>query len=480
MITKTIGLLLMLSSLTMLPPIGISILYQDHNAVAFLAPFFITLILGNVLWLAQRHHQYELKSRDGFLIVMLFWLVLSLAGSIPFLINPSVNISFTDAFFESTSGFTTTGASVLEKIAVLPPSLSYYRQQMHLLGGMGIIVLAVAVLPMLGIGGMQLYRAETPGPMKESKLTPRITETAKALWSIYASLVILCILALWVVGMPLFNAIGESFSIVATGGFSMHASSFAYYNSYPIDLIATLFMFLGSTNFALHFRFFQRHNPIATYWHDDEFRLFVGILLIGIILAISYLFIYHYFQNTSQYLVQSLFSVVALSTTTGLTTTQFHYWPSFLPYMIMFLAIIGGCGGSTTGGIKVVRLLILRRQSAREIKRLIHPRAVYTLKLGNQPLPDATIHAVWAFVSVFLGLFILILLLLLAFGLNFTSAFGATVASLANAGAPIGTLAEGFHHANAFIKWVLIFSMFAGRFEIFTVLVLLTPEFWRR
>lgn len=479
MISKTIGLLLMLSSVTMLPPLGLSLYFGDHNVVPFVTPFLITLVLGSLLWWPQWRKRQEIKSRDGFLIVMLFWTVLSLAGSLPFLINPDIKISFTDAFFEATSGFTTTGASVLENVAVLPPSLAYYRQQMHLLGGMGIIVLAVAVMPMLGIGGMQLYRAETPGPMKESKLTPRIRETAKALWSLYVGLVILCICSLWLGGMEIFDAVGESFSIVATGGFSMHAESFGYYDSQLLDVIATVFMVLGAVNFALHFRLF-RERSLNVYRDDDEFRLFFIMLFIGFLLITGYLVSVQYYGDVLSDIVNAVFTVVAVTTTTGLTTTQYHLWPNLLPYLVMFMAIVGGCGGSTTGGIKTIRLLILGKQSLRELKRLIHPKAVYTLKVGTNLIPEGTLHAVWAFVSVFIGLFVVIMLALVGTGMDFTTAFGATVASLANEGAPIGQMANGFHHANDWAKWIMIFSMFTGRFEIFTVLVLLTPEFWRR
>ncbi len=479
MISKIIGILLMISSLTMLPPILVSILFNDQMINAFLGPFLEFLILGFVLWFMKRREKKDLQARDGFLIVVLFWLVISLTGSIPFLNTPNFDISLTNAIFESTSGYTTTGATILQNINQLPPSLLYYRQQMHLLGGMGIIVLAVAVLPMLGIGGMQLYRAETPGPMKETKLTPRITGTAKALWSIYGSLVICCIFSLWVAGMPLFNAIGESFSIVSTGGFSMHDSSFAYYHSQTFDIIAVIFMILGATNFALLFKAIRDKN-ITICWKDEEYRLFISILFLGCGVVIAALAIHHAYGSAAVTITNSIFTTTALLTTTGLKTTSFHQWPTFLPYLIMILAIIGGCGGSTTGGIKMMRFLVMIKQALRELKLLIHPHAIYTLKINKHPLPNPVLQAVWAFITVFVLSFMALMLILLATGMNFTTAFGALVATLANAGAPIGDLATTFRDAGTFSKWILIVAMLAGRLEIFTLLVLLTPEFWRK
>jgi len=344
---------------------------------------------------------------------------------------------------------------------------------------MGIIVLAVAILPMIGVGGMQLYRAETPGPMKDSKLTPRITETAKTLWYLYVGLTVLCSLAFWWAGMDLFDAIGESFATISTGGFSMHDTSFAYYNSATIELIATFFMILGGTNFALHYLALAGRS-LSSYWRDEEFRAYIFLLAgfsLVVALGLSWLKVY---SSPHQALVKSIFNVVSLMTTTGFVSAPIADWPSFLPVLIMVVALIGGCAASTSGGIKVIRLLLMHKQGAREFHRLVHPNAVASIKFGRQVLPDHVLQAMWGFIASFIGLFVLLLLVLLANGLDFTTAFGALTAAIANAGAGIGHVSTNFYSLSKMTKWVLIFAMLIGRLEIFTLLVLFTPAFWRK
>ena len=476
---RILGVFLMLFSFSMLPPATIAYFYADGDGMPFIHSFTLTFVFGLFCWFPARHATKELKTRDAFLVTVLFWSVLSLFGALPLLLSSSVDLSFTDAIFESVSGFTTTGASVLSNGAQdLPHAIRYYLQQLQFIGGMGIIVLAVAILPMLGVGGMQLYRTETPGPMKDSKLTPRIAQTAKALWYIYVGLTLLCILSLWYAGVDLFNAIGESFAIVSTGGFSMHQESFAFYHSHQIELVAAFFMFLGGTNFSLHFVAMRRLNPLH-YWRDVEFRAYCYIMLSAIIITAAMLLYHHNYADMTTTLVKAVFNVTSLMTTTGLTSADFSLWPSFIPFLIMIVAIIGGCGASTSGGIKVMRALLLPKQYCREIRHLSHPNIVDSIKFGNVHLPDRVIQSMWAFVAAFIGLFILLYLILLACGLDIPTAFGALVAAQANAGAGIGDVANGFYQLPDLAKWVLMFGMFAGRLEIFTLLILFTPSFWR-
>lgn len=469
----------MIFSSTMLPPLVVAWWFQEAIASSFLLPFAHTFLIGLLLWFPVRKHKAELKVRDGFLVVVLFWTVLSIFGALPLYLSQHAQLTWTDAVFESVSGLTTTGASILTHIDDLPRALLYYRQQLQFLGGMGIVVLAVAILPMLGIGGLQLYRMETPGPTKDHKLTPRIAGTAKALWAIYLCLVILCALLYWAAGMPLLNAIGESFSTVSTGGFSMHDDSFAYYHSSLIDGIAIIFMILGGTNFSLHFLALQQKSVFG-YWRDHEFRTYIRLLLLATLLTTAVLLIHKVYTEPDIAFMKAAFNVVSLATTTGYVSAPFQSWPTFLPLLLMVLAVIGGCAASTTGGLKILRVLLLYRQGTREIKRLIHPNAVLTIKLGQQSLSENVVEAIWGFIAIFCVLFVFLLLLLMAADMNFETAFGALVACQANAGVGIGNVSSNFSAISDASKWILVFAMIAGRLEIFTILVLFSPAFWRK
>tara|TARA_R110000868_G_scaffold158036_3_gene385830 strand:+ start:85935 stop:87386 length:1452 start_codon:yes stop_codon:yes gene_type:complete len=478
-IFRVIGVLLMLFSVSMIPPFFIDAIYRDGAGNAFILGFFATFGTGFLMWNRFRKFYQHLKTRDGFVVVVLFWMVLSLFGALPLYIAHHPFDSFTNAMFEAVSGLTTTGATVYSGIEFLPHAIQFYRQELQFLGGMGIIVLAVAVLPMLGIGGMQLYRAETPGPMKDSKLTPRITETAKALWYIYLTLTLACALCYWLAGMNTFDAVSESFSTVSTGGFSTHDASFGFYHSKSIDLIACFFMFLGGVNFALHFLVLQRHK-LVSYWEDIEFRTYYYIVFTTSFIAIVVLWWTQQYPTFSEAIVHGLFTVISLITTTGLSSTSLGHWPMALIMTIYLIAIIGACGGSTSGGVKVMRFILLCKQSMREMRRLVHPKAVYSIKFGRQTLPEHTVEAMWGFIAIFIAVFVIVLLLLLASGLDMPSALTADVATLANVGAGVGSVAHNFEHLTGFAKWVCIFAMLAGRLEIFTLLVLFTPAFWRR
>lgn len=479
-IQRILGLFLMLFSITMLPPIGVSYWYSDGNMAPFLAGFAVTFITGLLFWLPVRRFRVEVRLRDGFVIVVMFWTVLALFGALPLLITESPQLSITDAVFESMSGLTTTGATVIVGLDQLPRSILYYRQQLQWLGGMGIIVLAVAVMPMLGIGGMQLYRAEMPGPMKDNKLTPRITETAKALWYIYLSLTISCALAYWAAGMTLFDAIGHSFATVSIGGFSTHDLSMGHFNDQPlIEVIAILFMLLAGVNFALHFLAW-RSVDIKPYLADTEFRAYAFIMLGACVITVAYLYWTSTFSTFGETLLRGVFQAVSIGTTTGFTTAEYHTWPGFLPMMLLMMSFIGGCGGSTAGGMKVIRVIMLLKQGAREMLRLVHPSAQIPVRVGNKAVSDRVIEAVWGFFSLYVFCFCILGLLLVATGLDFVTAFSAVAACMNNLGPGLGDVGANFTSVNDFAKWVLCFAMLLGRLEIFTLLVLLTPAFWRK
>ena len=478
-VQRILGLLLTVFSFTLVPPFVVSLVTRDGAAAAFASAFALTLSIGFISWLPVRSIRRELRLRDGFVVVVMFWTVLSTIGALPFILADDPHLSITDAMFESISGLTTTGATVITHLEVLPKSILYYRQQLQWLGGMGIIVLAVAVLPMLGIGGMQLYRAETPGPMKDSKLTPRITETAKALWYIYLSLTIVCGLAYWLAGMSAFDAVGHAFSTVAIGGFSTHDASMGYFNSYVIDMIAVVFMFLAGVNFSLHFVAF-RHRNISGYWRDSEFRFYTLLLSSVILVTVLGLYFTQTYDRWQDALLNGLFQAVSIGTTAGFTTAEFYNWPGFIAISLLFSSFVGGCAGSTGGGIKVIRLLLLVKQGLREITRLVHPNAHIPVRVGSKTVNSRVVEAVWGFFALYVASFTVMYLALAATGLDLMTAFSAVAASINNLGPGLGGV--GAHYADMHDpgKWILCFAMLLGRLEIFTLLVLLTPAFWRK
>ncbi len=478
-VLRILGLLLMIFSLALLPPLGVSLLYEDGALAAFFMAFLILFGMGFALFMPLVRYRRELRLRDGFLVVVMFWLVLGLAGALPLILSANPLISVTDAVFESMSGLTTTGATVIQGFDWLPESILFYRQQLQWMGGMGIIVLAVAILPMLGIGGMQLYRAETPGPMKNDKLTPRITETAKSLWYIYLGLTVACGVAYWLAGMSVFDAVGHAFSTVAIGGFSTHDASMGHYDSAAIEAIAVVFMVIAGGNFALHFRAWH-HMSITGYLRDSEFRTFVTLLGLITVVTTAYLYVTGTYPGFLQNLRHGLFQSVSIATTTGFTTTGYHEWPTFLPVLLLFASFIGGCAGSTGGGLKVIRVLLLFKQGAREIQRLIHPNAVIHIKVGGKTMSDRVIDAVWGFFAAYVVTFSILMLALMATGLDQKTAFSAMAASINNLGPGLGDVSLHYGGVSDTAKWILAFAMVVGRLEVFTLLVILTPAFWRR
>jgi len=477
LIQRILGLFLILFSVTLIPPIGVSIGYHDGELKHFVASMALTLIVGLVLWLPVKSYRRELRTRDGFFVVAMFWVVFCGLSALPLLFGP--HLSYTDAFFEAVSGFTTTGATVITGLDKLPPSILYYRQQIQWLGGMGIIVLAVAILPMLGVGGMQLYRAETPGPMKDEKLTPRITHSARTFWLIYAGLTAACAIGYWAAGMSWFDAIGHSFSTLSSGGFSTHDASMGYFHNANIDAIADVFMLLGAMNFSVHYLALRGRSPLA-YWRDSEVRTFV--LVVGVVTAVIMveLMLKHRHEDPLEALRYSAFQTISVITSTGFTTEDFSKWPAFVPVLLLISSFMGGCAGSTAGGMKVIRMLIIFKQWGRDLVRLVHPTMVRPLKVGGRVVPERIIDAVWGFFAIYIGIYVLFMLALMAGGMDQVTAFSAVATCMNNMGPGLGGVSANFQSVSPWAKWLLSAAMLMGRLEIFTLLVLISPSFWRR
>ena len=475
----------MMFSLTMLPPIAVSVFYDDGSWPTFVLGALSILFAGLLLWLPTRRVPLDLRVRDGYVIVAMFWLALGFASSVPFLLSPQIELSTTDSLFEAMSGLTTTGATILTGLDELPRSILFYRQQLQWLGGMGIIVLAVAVLPMLGVGGMQLYRAETPGPIKDTKLTPRINETAYALWRIYLVITIACGLAYFAAGMEFFDAVGHAFTTVAIGGFSTHDLNLGYYaatghpNATIIELIAVFFMFVGGINFSLHF-FAWKAKSLSQYLLDSEFRAYVTVLVVIVLITVVLLRGYGTYGTWAEAFTKGLFQAVSIGTTTGYTTADYSAWPRALPLMLILASFIGGCAGSTGGGMKVIRWLLIYKQGVREVMRYVHPSAEIPVKLGKTAVQTRVVETVWGFFSVYIVLFVFMMLLLMSTGLDQVTAFSAITATLNNLGPGLGEVSDNFIAVSDTGKWIAIAAMLLGRLEIFTLLVLVTPAFWQR
>ena len=479
MVQRILGLMLMIFSLSMLPPIVVSLVYVDGHYQPFVDAFLIVATIGAALWLPVRKVQRDLRLRDGFLVVALFWICLGLAGATPLVITDRPSLSFTDAVFEAVSGFTTTGATVIVGLESLPKSMLYYRQQIQWFGGMGIIVLAVALLPILGIGGMSLYKAETPGPVKDEKLTPRITQTAKALWLVYLALTTACASCYFLAGMDAFDAIAHAFSTLSTGGFSPYDASLAHFRSPSIELIATFFMLAGGTNFALHFVMLRSRSARA-YLRDPEFRAYVGILGSLVLVVSLYLYLVGEYDNPVEALRYGSFQVVSLQTSTGYLTADFSAWTGALPALLMLATFVGGCAGSTGGGIKVIRWLLVFKQGLVELRRLVHPSAEIPVKFANKPVPIRVMNAVAGFFAIYLVLFGGMMLLLMATGLDQVTAWSAIATSMNNTGPALGGVSANFRDVPDAAKWICALAMLIGRLELFTLIILFTPDFWRK
>ena len=477
-VAKTIGLLLMVFSFAQVPPLVLDLIYAEGEYISFLYSFLLTVLGGLVLWWPFREVKKDFRLREGVLIVVCFWIVLSLFGTLPFLITDSISkLSFSDAFFESMSGLTTTGATVLSQLDDLPKSILFYRQQLQWLGGMGIIVLAVAVLPLLGVGGMELYHAESSGIAKD-RLTPKLRNTAIALWKIYVSLTVLCAIGYFFSGMSIFDAISHSFSTVAIGGFSTHDGSIGYFNSPAIEMIAMFFMFLAGINFSLHFVAWNNRS-LVDYIKDSEFKTYSMVLICSTIIVIAALSFNSQYESSSETLRHSLFQTISIATTTGFTSQNFSNWPAAIPVFLIMMSFIGACVGSTGGGIKVVRILVMFRLGMKEIHKFIRPNAQVSVKLNKSSINEKALVSVLGFFSLYAISFFLILMLLMFAGLDQVTAYSATAATMNNLGPGLGDVAQNYGSLGEVAKWILSFSMLIGRLEVLTIIAIFHKAFWR-
>ena len=475
--TKILGTLLMLFSVAQVIPGFLAYFFEEKEFVYnFIFTGFITFLIGCFLFFLASDKNGDLRTKDGFIITIFFWTVLGFFGSIPFYLANLEGVSYIDSLFESISGLTTTGATVLVGLDEMPRSLLFYRQLLQWLGGMGIIVLAVAVLPLLGVGGMQLYKAETPGPLKDSKLTPRITETAKALWFVYVTMTVACSILYKYFGMNWFDAVSHAFSTISIGGFSTHDQNFAFFDNSALRWTAIVFMVISGVNFALHYLAWTKRR-VFHYFYDSEVKLYLS--LFATTALITYLTLYYSGNIYGDMVVDSAFQAVSIGTTTGFLTSNYSNWPLFVPIMLLIAAFIGACAGSTGGGIKVIRALILIRQGSSEITKLIHPNAVVTIKFGKKSLDPRVSESVWGFFAVYVATFLFILMILLSQNNDFLTAFSAVGATLNNLGPGLGAVSENYQEISDISKAALCLAMLLGRLEIFTLLLLFTPSFWR-
>ena len=478
-VAKTIGLLLMVFSFAQVPPLIIDLIYAEGEYLSFVYSFALTVLGGLVLWWPFKEVKKDFRLREGVLIVVCFWIVLSLFGTLPFLITDSISdLSFSEAFFESMSGLTTTGATVLSQLDELPKSILFYRQQLQWLGGMGIIVLAVAVLPLLGVGGMELYHAESSGIAKD-RLTPKLRNTAIALWKIYLSLTVLCALGYFLSGMSIFDAISHSFSTVAIGGFSTHDGSIGYFNSAAVETIAMFFMFLAGINFSLHFVAWNNRS-LVDYIKDSEFKTYAMVLICSSIIVILALSINGQYESANETVRHSLFQTISIATTTGFTSQNYSSWPAAIPVFLIMMSFIGACVGSTGGGIKVVRILVMFRLGMKEIHKFIRPNAQVSVKLNKSSINEKALVSVLGFFSLYAISFFLILMLLMFAGLDQVTAYSATAATMNNLGPGLGDVAQNYGSVGEAAKWILSFSMLIGRLEVLTIIAIFHRAFWRQ
>ena len=475
-----LALVLLLFAGSMLVPLAFSWGYADGAQAAYAKAMGITLLAGAGLWAATQRAGRELQVRDGFLLVALVWTVLPAFATLPLMLQLR-ELSFTDAFFEAVSGLTASGATVLSGLDRLPPSLNIWRGFMIWLGGMGVIVLAVAILPLLGVGGSQLFKAETPTPMKDSKLTPRIAETAKGLWLVYFGLTVACALAYRWAGMNWLDAVMHAFTTMGLGGFSTHDASYAYWNSPRIEAVAIVFMLLAAINFATHFLAWHRRS-LRAYRVDPEAKVFIGVVVLSALGIAAFLVWKGAYPDYGTALRYAAFNVVSIATTTGYANTDFNLWPIFAPLWMLFLSSFVSCSGSTGSGMKMIRALILFKQVFRELLRIIHPRVYRPVKLGGQPVENNVVFAVLAYVFVYVSCIVIFTLLLALSGADVVTAFSAAVASVNNTGPGLAQVGPASTYAglNDFQTWVCSFAMLLGRLELFTLLVVLTPAFWRK
>jgi trk system potassium uptake protein TrkH len=478
-VAHVFAMVMMVFAATMLAPLVMAVWELDPALWSFILSALATFLLGALLWLATRRFRRELKTRDGLMLVALTWVALPAVAGFP--LWNYLPINFTDAYFEAASGLTTTGGTVLSGLEFLPRSINLWRHLLSWIGGMGIIVLAVAILPMLGVGGMQIYRAEMPGPMKDSKLTPRIGQTAKLLWAVYGGLTAACIVALRFAGMNWFDAVCHGFSAVSLGGFSTYDASIGHFNSLSIEMVLTIFEILAALNFATHFLAWSQRG-VAAYFQDAEAKAVLGVLVASCVGISWFLFLKGTYAEYPTALREATFNVVSIATDSGLRTQDYSRWPIFAPMWMMFLSCIVASSGSTGGGIKMIRTLVLSKQAHRELNQLVHPNMVRPLKVGGTVIANRVVFAVLAFVFLYFMSIVTLVFVELASGLDFLTAMSAVIACINNAGPGLGLVGPGSNYGilTDFQTWVCSLAMLLGRLEIFTLLVLFTPTLWRK
>lgn len=479
-VVHALGMMLVVFSVTYIFPIGTSLIYQDGTLIDFVLAMVMTFAVGCLMWMLTRRNKGELSIRHGYFLVVMMWTAMPAFATLPLLLVTN-GLSFTDAYFETMSGMTTTGATVLAGLDTLPPAINLWRHELVWLGGMGIIVLAVAILPLLGVGGRQLYKAETPGPMKDSTLTPRITETARNLWLVYLCITVVCTISLNVAGMSWLDAICHAFSTMGLGGFSTHDASVGYFNSAVIEFVLIVFMLLAAMNFATHFLVW-RAKSLKLYLRDTEaFATIVLILMscLGIGIFLWWHGIYPSFWTALRH---ASFNLVSIATDCGFASVDFNGWPMFAPLWMLFLSCISASSGSTGGGIKMIRTLILIKQAEYSFLKLLHPAAISPLKIGSRVVPDNIVLSVLGFIFLYFMSVVVLTFALVISGLDFVSAFSGIIACINNAGPGLGILgpASNYGVLSDFQTWVCTVAMLIGRLEIVTVLIIFTPHFWRR
>jgi trk system potassium uptake protein TrkH len=476
---RALGMIIMLFGLTMLAPLILSYVMDDGAQAVYDESMALTMLSGAFLWYRYRHCKRELNIRDGFLMVVLVWTVLPAFAAIPLWLH--LGISHTDAYFETVSGLTTTGSTVLSNIDALPMSINLWRHQLVWIGGMGLIVLAIAILPLLGIGGRQMFKAETPGPMKDAKMTPRIAETAKGLWMVYLGVSVACILGFHWAGMSWFDAVCHAFSTMGLGGFSTHDASFGYFDSPAIEAVAIIFMLIAGMNFGTLFLSVSGRS-LRPYLSDPEAGWFIGVTLLSILVIALYIWKDGIYADMDTALRHTAFNLVSIATTTGYASVDYALWPTFAPLWMLFLSSFATSAGSTGGGIKMIRALLLYKQVYRELLRAMHPNAVYNVRIGGQVAPQPILFAVLAFAFMYMVSVVSLTLIMSFTGLDIISAFTAVVASINNTGPGLGVVGPSttYEVLEDFQTWICIFAMLLGRLEIFTLLVVLTPAFWRK
>ncbi len=480
-VIHALGLMLVVFSAAYLMPVATALIYADTTILLdFLLAMLWTFASGVLMWMLTRHYKGELTIRHGYLLVVVMWTAMPAFGTLPLLLALP-GLSFTDAYFETMSGMSTTGATVLIGLDNLPPAINIWRHELNWLGGLGIIVLAVAILPLLGIGGRQLFKAETPGPMKESALTPRIADTARNLWVVYLGITLACIAALKWAGMNWLDAICHAFAAMGLGGFSTHDSSVGYFNSPLIEFVLIVFMLLAAMNFASHFLAW-RGKSLRVYLHDAEAVAMLGVVLascVGIALFLLWQGTYADFWTALRH---ASFNLVSIATDCGFASVDFAQWPIFAPLWMLFLSCIVASSGSTGGGLKMMRTMILFKQAGREFLKLLHPSAVNPMKVGGMVVPNNIVFAVLGFVFLYFMSIVAYTFLLLISGLDFISSFTAVIACINNAGPGLGVVGPATNYSilTDFQTWVCTLAMLTGRLEVFTLLIIFTPVFWRR